>query len=63
MPNMAYNLLSVSQLCSIGYNCLFTNVDVTVFRRNDGSIAFKGVLKGKLYLIDFSNDKVDLMHV
>jgi hypothetical protein len=60
---MAYNLLSVSQLCSIGYNCLFTNVDVTVFRRNDGSIAFKGVLKGKLYLIDFSNDKVDLMHV
>jgi hypothetical protein len=63
MPNMAYNLLSVSQLCSTGYNCLFTNVDVTVFRRNDGSIAFKGVLKGKLYLIDFSNDKVDLMHV
>jgi hypothetical protein len=31
-----------------------------VFRRNDGSIAFKGVLKGKLYLVNFSNDNVQL---
>jgi hypothetical protein len=27
-----------------------------VFRRSDNSVAFKGVLKGKLYLIDFSNE-------
>jgi hypothetical protein len=26
-----YNLLSVSHLCSMGYNCLFTDVDVTIF--------------------------------
>jgi hypothetical protein len=38
-------MISVSQLCSIGYNFLFTNVDVRVFRRSDGSIAFKGVFK------------------
>jgi hypothetical protein len=44
----------------MGYNCLFTNVRVTIFRRSDDSVAFKGVLKGKLYLIDFSNDKVEL---
>jgi hypothetical protein len=25
-----YNLLSVSQLCKIGYNCLFTDIGVTV---------------------------------
>jgi hypothetical protein len=31
-----------------------------VFRRNDGSIAFKGVLKGKLYLVEFLNDDVEL---
>jgi hypothetical protein len=30
----------------MGYNCLFTDVGVTVFRRSDGSIAFKGVLDG-----------------
>jgi hypothetical protein len=41
---LGYNLLSVSQLCHMGYNCLFTNVDVSVFRRSDGSLAFKNVL-------------------
>jgi hypothetical protein len=54
------NLLSVSQLCHMGYNCLFTNVDVSVFRRSDGSLAFKGVLDGKLYLVDFSKENADL---
>jgi hypothetical protein len=50
-----YNLLSVSQVCKMGYNCLFTDVGVTVFRRSDDSLAFKGVLDGQLYLVD-SND-------
>jgi hypothetical protein len=27
-----YNLLFVSQLCHMGYNCLFTNIDVSVFK-------------------------------
>jgi hypothetical protein len=38
---LGYNLLFVSQLCHLGYDCLFTNVDVTVFRRSDGSLALK----------------------
>jgi hypothetical protein len=46
VESLGYNLLSVSQLCKMGYNCLFTNVDVTIFRRNDNSLAFKGVLDG-----------------
>jgi hypothetical protein len=41
-----YNLLSVSQLCKMGYNCLFTDFGVTVFRKSDDSVAFKGVLDG-----------------
>jgi transposase InsO family protein len=44
----------------MGYNCLFTNVDVSVFRRSDGSLAFKGVLDDKLYLVDFSKEEADL---
>jgi hypothetical protein len=60
VDSLYYNLLYVSQLCSIGYNCLFTDIDVIVFRRNDGSITFKGVLKGKIYLVDFSNDNDEL---
>jgi hypothetical protein len=45
VDSLDYNLLSVSQLCKMGYNCLFTDVGVTVFRRCDDSIAFKGVLE------------------
>jgi hypothetical protein len=46
VESLGYNLLFVSHLCKIGYNCLFTDVDVTVFRRNDDSLAFKRVLDG-----------------
>jgi transposase InsO family protein len=53
-------LLYFSQLCKMGYNCLFTNIGVTVFRRSDDSIAFKGVLDGQLYLVDFNDNKVEL---
>src|SRR5688572_21465793 len=43
-----YNLLSRSQICEIGYNSLFSNEGVTVFRRSDDSVAFKGEITGKL---------------
>jgi transposase InsO family protein len=60
VESLGYNLLSISQLCHMGYNCLFTNADVSVFRRSDGSLAFKGVLDGKLYLVDFSKEEANL---
>jgi hypothetical protein len=44
----------------MGYNSLFTEVGVTIFRRSHDSVAFKGVLKGNLYLVDFSIDKAEL---
>jgi hypothetical protein len=55
-----YNLLSISQLCERCYNCLFTDEGVTVFKRSDGSFAFKCVLRGKLYLMDFILEEVEL---
>jgi hypothetical protein len=42
------------------YNCLFTNKSVTVFRRSDGSYAFSGILKEKLYLVDFNPEELQL---
>jgi hypothetical protein len=60
VESLGYNLLSVSQLCNMGYNFLFTNIYVSVFRRNDGSLAFKGVLGDKLYLVDFTKENVNL---
>ena len=60
VDSLDYNLLSVSQLCKMGYNCLFTDISVTVFRRSDDSIAFKRVLDGQLYLVDFNDNKAKL---
>jgi transposase InsO family protein len=59
VDSLDYNLLSVSQLCKISYNCLFIDIGVTVFRRSDDSIAFKGVLDGQLYLVDFNQAELD----
>ena len=43
-----------------GLQLLFTDIGVTVFRRSDDSIEFKGVLDGQLYLVDFNDNKVEL---
>jgi hypothetical protein len=60
IDSLDYNLLSVSQLCKMGYNCLFTDIGVTIFKRSDDSIAFKGVLEGQLYLVDFYENTIEL---
>jgi hypothetical protein len=44
----------------MGYNYLFTDKGVTVFRRSDDSFAFKYVLREKLYLVDFIPEEVEL---
>jgi hypothetical protein len=35
------------------------NVGVIVFRRSDDSIAFREVLEGQLYLVDFNQAELD----
>jgi hypothetical protein len=60
VESLDYNLLSVSQLCEMGYNYLFTNKGVTIFRRSDSSFTFKVVLRGKLYLIELVQEEVEL---
>ena len=60
VDSLKYNLLSVSQLCEMGYNCLFTDKGVEVSKREDSSIVFMGRLKNKLYLVDFSKRKAKL---
>ena len=42
VDSLSYNLLSVSQLCEMGYNCLFSDKGVEVFRRENSSIVFMG---------------------
>jgi hypothetical protein len=60
VESLDYNFLSVSQLCEMSYNYLFTNKGVTVFRRSDDSYIFSGILRGKLYIVDFIPEEMDL---
>jgi hypothetical protein len=60
VESLNYNLLSVLQVCEMGYNFLFTDKGVTIFRRSDGFFAFKDVLREKLYLVDFIPEEVEL---
>jgi hypothetical protein len=61
VDSLDYNLLSVSQLCKMGYNCLFMDICVTAFRRSDDSVAFK-LLKEEHILgltnVHFEKDRV-----
>jgi hypothetical protein len=41
VESLNYNLLSVSQLCEMGYNYLFTNKCVTVIKRSDVHLPLK----------------------
>jgi hypothetical protein len=61
IDSLDYNLLFVPQLCEMCYNYFFTNKGVTVFRRCDGSYDFSGILKGKLYLVDFNLEELELV--
>jgi hypothetical protein len=58
VDSLRYNLMSASQLCGIGYDCLFTDVDVMILRREDSYVAFTGRLKGNLYLVGFTTSRV-----
>jgi hypothetical protein len=57
VDSLGYSLLSFSQLCEMGYNCLFMDKGVEVFKREDSSIVFMGRFKNKLYLVDFNKSK------
>jgi hypothetical protein len=48
VESLGYNLLFVSQLCHMGYNCIFRNIDVSVFRRSDGSLVSGTIIRGTL---------------
>jgi len=56
VQSLQYNLLSVRQLASVGYDTLFGLTSVKVFRRDTLEVAFVGELDGNLYTVDFSKE-------
>src|SRR3954464_1622150 len=56
VQSLQYNLLSVCQLASVGYDTLFGLTSVKVFRRDTLEVAFVGELDGNLSTVDFSKE-------
>src|ERR1044072_7774412 len=57
VQSLQYNLLSVRQLASVGYDTLFGLTSVKIFRRDTLEVAFVGELDGNLYTVDFSKER------
>ena len=54
VESLGYNLMSVSMLCDLDLVVLFEKYGCLVQMVKDDSIVFRGVRKGDLYIIDFS---------
>jgi len=42
VSSLSFNLLSVGQLCDLGFQCLFNKKEVIVTKEDDNEMVFKG---------------------
>jgi hypothetical protein len=61
VASLSFNLLSIGQLCDLGYQCLFTLNDVVVSKIDDKQVIFKGFRYNNFYLVDFTSEDANLM--
>jgi len=60
VDSLNFNLLSVGQLCDLGFQCLFKPNEVIVSKIDGGEEVFKGFWHNNLYLVDFNSKKANL---
>lgn len=60
VDSLKFNLLSVTQLCDLGYKCIFTSYGVEVTSMDEKKHIFKGFRHENLYLVDFSSSYANL---
>jgi len=60
VASLSFNLLFVGQLCDLGFQCLFTEKEVVVSKKDDDQVIFKGFRYNNLYLVDFTSDDANL---
>ena len=51
VASLSFNLLSVGQLCDLGFQCLFTDKEVVVTKKDDTQVIFKGFRYNNLYRV------------
>ena len=60
VQSLHYNLLSTIQLARAGYDSLFSEFHVTVFKRDTLKVVFVGHVEDNLYVVDFSKESTHL---
>ena len=60
VASLSFNLLSVEQLCDLGFQCLFTEKEVVVSKKNNDQVIFKEFRYNNLYLVDFTFEDANL---
>ena len=55
VESLDFNLLSIGQLCDLGFKCIFGSDDVEVVSVDGSNLIFKGFRHGSLYLVDFND--------
>jgi hypothetical protein len=60
VKSLDFNLLSVAQLCDLGFKCIFDSDDVEVISVDGSNLILKGFRHGSLYLIDFNDSETQL---
>ena len=53
VESLNFNLLSVAQLCDLGFKYIFGVDDVVIISVDDSNLIFKGFRYENLYLVDF----------
>ena len=56
VASLSFNLLSIGQLCDLGFQCLFTKKEVVVSKKDDDHVIFKGFRYNNIYLVDFTSE-------
>jgi hypothetical protein len=54
VESLNFNLLSVAQLCDLGFKCIFGVDDVEIISVDGSNLIFKGFRYENLYLVDFN---------
>ena len=60
VESLNFNLLSVAQLCDLGFKCNFGSDDVEIISVDGSNLIFKGFRYGNLYLVDFNDESAQL---
>ena len=60
VASLSFNLLSVGQLCDLGFQYLFIEKKVVVSKKDDDQVIFKGFRYNNLYLVNFTSKDANL---